>query len=334
MERFEIVICGASVAGALAGYVCARLGRKTVLVDSASSHQPGEGLAAEAAALLEQLGLGHLLVRADHVRCAAITRVTRAGCSHHPWPGFILDRAAFVSDLVGAAVGAGCRRVTGTVATVSRNAGGEGLCAQIATATQVLEIQADFAIDASGRKAFIARRLGASRRVLTNLAAAWATFPTRMIATEPGVLKIEAAGRHWWYAAVGRRRVAAAVMGRRPPRTPAAWLAAARSTVLLHELPQSAALRPLVRPANVSVVEPAAGPHWVACGDAAATFDPLSGYGLSFAIGTGYAAARAADAFLRGKRLAPVAYQELVADRVYRSWTGLDEAYANLARAA
>ena len=214
MERFEIVICGASVAGALAGYVCARLGRKTVLVDSASSHQPGEGLAAEAAALLEQLGLGHLLVRADHVRCAAITRVTRAGCSHHPWPGFILDRAAFVSDLVGAAVGAGCRRVTGTVATVSRNAGGEGLCAQIATATQVLEIQADFAIDASGRKAFIARRLGASRRVLTNLAAAWATFPTRMIATEPGVLKIEAAGRHWWYAAVGRRRVAAAVMGR------------------------------------------------------------------------------------------------------------------------
>ena len=36
MERFEIVICGASVAGALAGYVCARLGRKTVLVNSAS----------------------------------------------------------------------------------------------------------------------------------------------------------------------------------------------------------------------------------------------------------------------------------------------------------
>ena len=173
------------------------------------------------------------------------------------------------------------------------------------------------------------RRLGASRRVLTNLAAAWATFPTRMIATEPGVLKIERDGE----TLVVRGGRPPARRGCRDGAAPAAdpcGVARGRLTpLLLRELPQSAALRPLVRPANVSVVEPAAGPHWVACGDAAATFDPLSGYGLSFAIGTGYAAARAADAFLRGKRLAPVAYQELVADRVYRSWTGLDEAYAD-----
>jgi flavin-dependent dehydrogenase len=334
VEKSEIVVCGASVAGALAGYVCARLGRATAIIGSRASAQPGEVLAAEAGAVLEQLGLGHLLVQADHVRCAGISHVTADGRSYRPWPGFILDRAAFVADLVSAAVGAGCHLIDGNVETVTRDVAGKCLLVRVGTATPTREIRTEFAIDASGRKAFLARHLGASRRVLTNLAAAWATLPSSTVAIEPGTLAIEGAETHWWYMAVGRRNVATAAMGRRPPKDPAAWLAAARSTSILRDLPLSAAMRAVIRPANVSVVEPACGPRWVACGDAAATFDPLSGYGLAFAIGTGYASARTADASLRGDRLAPIAYQELVADRVHRAWSGLDESYASLAPAS
>jgi flavin-dependent dehydrogenase len=327
------VICGGSAAGALAGYVCARLGRATALVDWPASHQPGEALAAEAGAVLQRLGLGRLLLQPNHVRCTGVTRVTIAGHSDHPWPGVILDRETFVCDLARAAIGAGCHHIVGRADAVTPDVAGEGLLVRVGTATQPREIRTAFVIDASGRKAVLAHRLGASRRVLTNLAAAWAKLPP-IAAAQPGVLAIEGAKAHWWYLAVGRRSMAAAVLGRRPPRTATAWLAAARSTAILRELLPPAVPRPLLRPANVSVVEPAAGPHWVACGDAAATFDPLSGYGLAFAIGTGYAAARAADAFLRGDRLAPAAYQELVTDRVHRAWKGLDEAYASLAPAA
>jgi flavin-dependent dehydrogenase len=92
-------------------------------------------------------------------------------------------------------------------------------------------------------------------------------------------------------------------------------------------------VRPVIQPANVSVLEPVCGDGWLACGDAAATFDPLSGYGLGFAIGTGYAAARSADAQLRGDRLARLAFSQLVGDRIARAWTGLAEAYQGLATA-
>jgi flavin-dependent dehydrogenase len=102
---------------------------------------------------------------------------------------------------------------------------------------------------------------------------------------------------------------------------------------MLADLSPATPVRSMIQPANVSVLEPVCGDGWLACGDAAATFDPLSGYGLGFAIGTGYAAARSADAQLRGNRLARLAFSRVVGDRTARAWTGLAEAYQGLATA-
>jgi flavin-dependent dehydrogenase len=208
-----------------------------------------------------------------------------------------------------------------------------GVTLRIKTLPDSKTISTAMVIDATGRRAAVARRLGAARRVLTNLVAAWAPLPLRGIAAAPGTLAIEAAGAHWWYVAVGRRTAAAAILGRRPPGDSASWLAAARRIELLADLAPTTPIWPVMQPANVSVLEPVCGDGWLACGDAAATFDPLSGYGLGFAIGTGYAAARSADAQLRGDRLARLAFSQLVGDRIARAWTGLAEAYQGLAPA-
>jgi flavin-dependent dehydrogenase len=333
VARYDIVVAGGGAAGAVAAFAAARLGRRVAIVSEPALHQPGEGLADGAATVLSRLGLGDLLNEAHHIRCKGVTCVTAAGRVVHPWQGFILDRPKFTADLLAAAVASGCEHLSGEISAVTADQAGNGVTLGIKTQTDSRTISAAMVIDATGRKAAVSRRLGAARRVLTNLVAAWAPLPLSGIAAAPGTLAIEAAGAHWWYVAVGRRAAGAAILGRRPPGDCASWLAAARRTELLADLAPATPVRPVIQPANVSVLDPVCGDGWLACGDAAATFDPLSGYGLGFAIGTGYAAARSADAQLRGDRLARPAFGQLVGDRIARAWTGLAEAYQGLATA-
>jgi flavin-dependent dehydrogenase len=201
------------------------------------------------------------------------------------------------------------------------------------TIGELIDIETRIVIDASGRRTAAARQLGSSRQVLTNLVASWATLPLGAITAAPGLLAIEAIDREWWYVAVGRRSIAAAVLGRRPPRRSDTWITAARGTDILRSLDASVIVFPAAQAANVSITEPLCGDNWFAAGDAAASFDPLSGYGLSFAIGTGHAAACAADARLRDERIAPLSYAALITDRIARTMAGMDEAYRALAAA-
>jgi hypothetical protein len=50
----------------------------------------------------------------------------------------------------------------------------------------------------------------------------------------------------------------------------------------------------IVRPAHSHVLQPASGSGWVAAGDAAAAFDPLSSMGIGHAVTSGIHAARVA----------------------------------------
>ena len=57
---------------------------------------------------------------------------------------------------------------------------------------------------------------------------------------------------------------------------------------------------PAVRPAHSHILEPITGPGWVAAGDAAAGFDPLSSMGIGYALASGIQAARVASSTLAG----------------------------------
>ena len=274
-----------------------------------------------------RLQLNVLLDDSFHAPCCTIPTDERS----HPLPEFIIDREKFNSDLIAASVEAGAKCMRGKIKYVFQDPKARQLIVRAETTRGPLDVAAGFAIDATGRKAAVARRCGASRRVLTNLVAAWASLPVAAVNHEPGTFKVETDHERWWYMAVGKRSVAAAVLGRHPPRQARPWLEAAQSTVLLHQLSSSTPVTPVPFAANVSLLDPLCGDRWVAAGDAAATFDPLCGYGLSFAIGTGYAAARAADARLAGDSMASMAYAELVGHRAAQAWSGVMEAYEGLA---
>jgi flavin-dependent dehydrogenase len=226
VARYDIVVAGGGAAAAVAAFAAARLGRRVAIVGEPALHQPGEGLADGAAAVLSRLGLGDLLNEARHVRCHGVACVTAASRVVHPWPGFILDRPKFTADLLAAAVAAGCEHLSGEVSAVTADRVGKGVTVGVKTQTNSKTISTAMVIDATGRRAAVARQLGAARRVLTNLVAAWAPLPLSGIAAAPGTLAIEAAGAHWWYVAVGRRTATAAILGRRLPGESTSWLAA------------------------------------------------------------------------------------------------------------
>lgn len=62
--------------------------------------------------------------------------------------------------------------------------------------------------------------------------------------------------------------------------------------------------------AHGAILEPAAGTAWLAVGDAAISFDPLSSQGLFNALFTGLMAAEAADSRLEGYQLSFSEYRQ------------------------
>ena len=64
--------------------------------------------------------------------------------------------------------------------------------------------------------------------------------------------------------------------------------------------------------ARSAVLEPAIGGGWLAAGDAAISFDPLSSQGLFNALFTGLAAAEAVDSHLNGNQLSLTQYHQTI----------------------
>jgi flavin-dependent dehydrogenase len=87
--------------------------------------------------------------------------------------------------------------------------------------------------------------------------------------------------------------------------------------------------------AHSAVLQPPVGDGWMAVGDAALAFDPLSSQGMLNALYTGLVAAEAADRLLSGDTAALLGYQTAVASvhAAYRSqlhqWYGLERRWAD-----
>lgn len=172
-----------------------------------------------------------------------------------------------------------------------------------------LQISARFVIDATGRPATVARHLRARPQVVDQLVGVtgFVDFP-EPFQEEPFAL-VEACAEGWWYSAcLPRRRMAVAFMSdaeivrqlnaQHVPgwRSLLAVTQHTRARVRNGTPPKKL----FVRPAGSQMLRPPAGEGWLAVGDAAAAFDPLSSMGIGHALSTGMHAARAVQGALQG----------------------------------
>lgn len=193
----------------------------------------------------------------------------------------------------------------------------------------VRRLRARYLIDATGRRALLAARLGSARIVHDRLVGVARVGTLNANANMPAVLQVEACEYGWWYTCpLPDRRLSAVLMtdpdlvrslgvqraGQWTERAEAQCSTGTRLADVQHWE------RPRVHSAASSRLTRVGGEGWVAVGDAAASHDPLSSSGIPHALGSGTQGALvAADALFAGGS-ALSAYEEAIAGdfREYR----------------
>ena len=245
--------------------------------------------------------------------------------------GWQLDRRRFGAWLRQVAVARGAAvLVPATVDAISREGGGWRV--DLETASGPAPVRARVVIDAGGRSAPLAARLGARRRRTDRLVCGWVEGHDRRPGRpgrhgSPGTTYLEAVPGGWWYTAGlpdGRRLVAfhtdndldEAAIARHGLGLGAAARAVGGLSSVLDDAGFEAGAACGFSAAHSAALDPCAGPGWVAAGDAALSFDPVSSQGLLNALVTGLAAAEGANRHLAGAAEPFAEYQSMVA----RAW--------------
>jgi flavin-dependent dehydrogenase len=204
-------------------------------------------------------------------------------------PGWHLDRARFDSTLLASATAAGARLLEGLVWDCEHVAGRRWRLA-FRGAQGASTVTARFVVDATGRSSLLARRLGSVCRADDRLVALVKFLPA--VAVPETRTLIEACEGGWWYAAALPQ--AAAVLAYFAdvdlvPRNGAGRQAAfdaqfAATSLVAGTFSNRTDVNVHCFSASSQRATPCAGSGWIAIGDAAAFFDPLSGQGLLKAL--------------------------------------------------
>jgi flavin-dependent dehydrogenase len=324
--RVDVLILGGGPAGAVAALNLAPT-RRVVLVERREPRAPriGEALPSAARRLLTDMGLFDQFIAQGHAPCygnrsiwgnieAVETDFLRDPDGH----GWHLDRERFDAWLRYTAVARGATLLMpGRPVAVKR--GGDGWHVRIATVRAEEIVSAAFAIDAGGRAAPLARRIGARRRVNDRLVGGWLYGSADPTAFGAGLTVVEAVEDGWWYTAPvpdGRRVLAFLT----DADLPAARIAHDSAHLIQHAVAAREIHAILVKSgfaavvggftaAHSSVLEPCSGADWLAAGDASMSFDPLSSQGLLHALFSGLAAAETANSCLAGDDHAVLRYR-------------------------
>jgi flavin-dependent dehydrogenase len=295
MERragYDAVVTGGGPAGSAAAATLARTGRSVLLVvdrPRSRGHGVGEGAPPGLDRVVDEVFGASTFVAADHLRSLGnraawgSAELTCTDFMFSPFgTGWHLDRIAFDAAVLAAAAAAGA-----IVRPVTRVGDGD--------------LKAPVVIDASGRHAGYARRHGGRRVAGDRLTAVLATY-ARAADDDDATTTVEATESGWWYTCPipHRRRVVAFLTDgdllAAELRTSGGFDHRARHAFHVAALlGPGAPSPPLVVAADTARLDPPCGGGWLAAGDAAASFDPLSSQGILTAVLMGREAARHCD---------------------------------------
>lgn len=299
-EKTEILIIGGGIAGCIAAISLIDTYQVTLLDKlTEPTERIGESLAPASQRILKQLDLleglenqvGTLYQKNMGMQSYwGSDQVHLVDDLRNP-DGFVknLDRQAFETYLRKTAEAHGVRCLWGSKLHSSsyENARWQVQLMASETSLSTSTISASFVIDASGRQSHFARSLGVKRQVEDRLVACWATLPNTKTNT---MSTISSSENGWWYSAVvpGKKRVVAFhtdadLVAKSELKTTASFLELAKGNPvifpLLDEHENAIAFKGTVA-ANSTKLEQVAGQQWVALGDAALSFDPLSSQGM------------------------------------------------------
>ena len=314
----DVLVVGAGPAGAALAIRLAQAGLAVGLVEREreATLRPGECLSPEALPVLAALGHADLLEDSRVARrCCGVQSIWLTAepmyrdyfCERAAYGAF-LERQVFDARLRERALALGVTRLDEVHVThatfaddLSTLSGWQG--------GQPWRGQARFVVDATGKASSIARLGGARRQRLSRQVAVAARLPeggTPLAGSD--WLLIEADAHGWWSGATtasGQRhlvRFFPAADARRSAPHLAEQLQHTQLMQRFATADELATAQLQVLDAGCSALEQSASAHWLAVGEAAIAFDPVSSQGLTHAFGATDLAARAIVARVREGR--------------------------------
>lgn len=226
---------------------------------------------------------------------------------HWPGEGYLLDRCCFDAMLAdtfhmrGGKLYLSCR--VETVLPTDNEETGYLLHLRHQSG-QKFALKARFLVDATGRKFTIARRLGASSTRYDSLIGVSRFFEMKPSVSWAKDIILESASEGWWYSApLPENNLVVTWMTDTELWRKQQHDKLHRWESLLKYAPNTrsrlkqgaVAADPTLtlRSAHTHILDEMVGKAWLAVGDAAASFDPLSSLGIGFAMHSAYHAARA-----------------------------------------
>jgi flavin-dependent dehydrogenase len=303
-ETFDVAIIGGGPAGCAAALTLLRYSKLRVVVIERGDYEAwrvGETLSPGVRPLLRYLDATSIIENDGHL--------TNYGTAAS-WGGDDTVSRDFLFVAAGEGRHLDRVRFDRSLAQLVRERGGRVMtnCTY-----ETANVDARFVIDASGRHASFARAHGARVIANDNL-----TGIVAIVASEDGYdggTLVEAAPDGWWYSArlpddravVAFMSDADIIRDQRLHETSAflRLLEASHATRARIGVASAGLSAPHVCPAQSQILDKPYGEGWIAAGEAAIAFDPLSSMGIGYAITSGIEAARVAASSLRGGDGAP-----------------------------
>jgi flavin-dependent dehydrogenase len=335
VDDFDVVVLGGGPAGCATALALARRGITRVLVVEAGRYEAvriGESIPPDTRVVLHDLGVWKDFQNEGHEPC--LGSCSSWGADELGYNDFLfnplgngwhLDRRRFDAFLARKAAEQGAALCVGTRFEACERVG-EGFRLRLrGDDRQTRVIDARFVVDATGMRASFARSMGASRQFLDQLLCITAYFELCGSATFSKLTLLEAVEHGWWYAArLPDRRLAVAfasdpeIIKRNALRRRDDWL---RHLAQTNHVAAELASCSLVEDSQIICAAPsflldrAAGDRWLAVGDAAAAYDPISSQGIYKALADGARAGEIIAACLRGSDTGLGDYQSSIAAR-------------------
>jgi flavin-dependent dehydrogenase len=338
---YDVVIAGAGPAGCASAIVLKQAGLTVCLADGDEGRRIGESFPGATARLLHRLGIKgmeELMQPDDYKPCMANASawgsnqwIYQDGLSNPEGGGWHVNRKNFNLALRRKALSAGADLYKGwidTVETCINDNGEPEYLTRFRNADGLPQgLRSRWLVDASGRKARLARRFGIIRQKMDDQMAAICWL--KASATDGDhVTRIKSVPEGWWYTALlpeGIRVVSLQAlphevsgMIKEPGRFFSAFNAAG---VLPYEIDQSGVIEMKAVEAGIVRTSSATVDNLVCVGDTALSLDPLSSQGVFFAL---YSGIKAGEAIARSHsgpsstKASLEAYQQSV-NRVYEA---------------
>ncbi len=326
-QHYSVIIVGGGPAGLATALTLAARGIPYALVEAQATpvQKPGEAIPPNARPLLRQLGLEKLMLAKEHHQyygnksCwGSEMLVQEEFMKMLHQHGYLLDRKHFEAQLRALA-----KRGEGTFYEAYRcrrlSRKGDGFVVTINNGETTQTLSADYLVDATGRKASLCRHLGIATNELDQQFAL--TLQMQLSTPVAQQIYIEATKKGWWYAApMGKQSLSLMFFTLKellPPKLSQVDFLKTQlnASPLMTELTKAAAFDQAaikLMPAGTSRLDQPYGHRWLAVGDAAYAYDPISSYGITSGLASGYYGAHALAATIHGDQEALSVYHYLM----------------------